>query len=47
MVYALGRPLDITDEETIADIIKQVEAKDYSSRALINAVVTSKPFLEK
>ncbi|MEM7393495.1 MAG: DUF1592 domain-containing protein, partial [Verrucomicrobiota bacterium] len=47
MIYALGRPLDITDDETVADIIAQVKARHYSPRSLIEAVVTSKPFLEK
>ncbi len=47
LIYALGRPLDISDDEAIAQIIRQVKSKDMKARALIKAVVLSRPFLEK
>ena len=47
MLYALGRPLDISDEAVLADIVSQVTQQEFSTRALVEAVVTSRPFLEK
>ena len=47
MIYALGRPLDISDEAVVEEIIKEVVKNKYSTRAPISAVINSKPFLEK
>ena len=47
LIYALGRPLDISDDAVIEEVMQQVTTEDYSTRELIRAVVFSKPFLEK
>ena len=47
MIYALGRPLDISDDPVVDDVIEQVEENGYKTRTLIKAIVTSQPFLEK
>ena len=47
LIYAVGRPMDISDDAVIEEVMQQVTTKDYSTRELIRAVVFSKPFLEK
>lgn len=47
MIYALGRPLDVTDDETIRSIVKTLESRNYLASELVYAIVLSKPFLEK
>ena len=47
MIYALGRPLDVTDDETIRSIVKTLESRNYRASELVYAIVLSKPFLEK
>ena len=47
MIYALGRPLDVTDDETIQTIIDDLNAHGHGARELVKAVVFSPPFLEK
>ena len=47
LIYALGRPLDLSDEPTIESIITQLEQRQLRTRELIRAVVLSEPFLEK
>jgi hypothetical protein len=42
--YALGRGLTLQDQCTVDSIVKEVEGSNYSSHALINAVVMSVPF---
>ena len=47
MIYALGRPLDVTDDATIHKITETLKSNDYRTRELVKAVVFSQPFLEK
>jgi hypothetical protein len=47
MIYALGRPLDVTDDPTIQKISQTLKSNDYRARELVKAVVFSQPFLEK
>ena len=47
MIYALGRPLDLSDEQAIEQIMKHLSKNNDGTRALIHAVVQSAPFLEK
>jgi hypothetical protein len=42
--YALGRGLSLTDMCTVDEIVTQVKQSNYSSHALINAIVLSIPF---
>ena len=47
LIYALGRPLDISDDVTIDEIVTHLNENDQHARELVHAVVLSKPFLEK
>lgn len=47
LTYALGRTLDITDEEVVDEIAKKFKASGYKLNNLIKAVVNSKLFLQK
>ena len=47
LTYALGRPLDISDDAVVAEIIRDLQANNCSARELVRAIVFSKPFLEK
>ena len=47
MTYAIGRTLDITDEEVVDDIAKKFKASGYKLNTLIKAVINSKLFLQK
>ena len=47
LIYALGRPLDITDDTTIDEITQTQKTRDNRARELVQAVVLSRPFLEK
>lgn len=45
--YALGRGLTLQDSCTVDSIVAELERSNYSSHALINAVVMSAPFRQK
>ncbi len=47
LIYALGRPLDISDDPVIDKIITHLKKKNLGTRELVKAVVLSQPFLEK
>ena len=47
MIYALGRPLDLSDEEEVQRVITHLAQNDFKTRELIHAVVQSRPFLLK
>ena len=47
MIYALGRPLDLSDEQAIEKIMKHLSKNNDGAWELIHAVVRSTPFLEK
>ncbi len=45
--YALGRPCGFSDEGLIESIVQQSEAKDFSTREFIHALIQSKEFRSK
>lgn len=45
--YAMGRTLDIIDEEAVDDIAKKFKASGYKLKTLIKAVINSELFLKK
>ena len=45
--YAVGRSLELTDEETIDDLSAEFVANDYRLRDLISRIVRSELFLTK
>ena len=45
--YALGRSLELTDEETIDELTADLLAHDYQLQRLVSEVVTSDAFLTK
>ena len=45
--FALGRPCGFSDEELVASILDQAQAKAYTPRAIIQALVASGPFQSK
>ena len=45
--YALGRPLSFTDEDAIARILHEGSGRQYTPRALIQALVATKEFRSK
>ena len=47
MIYALGRPLDVTDDEIIQTIIDNLKTQGHGARELVKALVFSPAFLEK
>lgn len=47
MIYTLGRPLDVTDDEVVDEIVAELKKDNGRALTLIHAVVTSRPFLEK
>ena len=47
LIYSLGRPLDLSDDETIDRIIDAMSDGNKGARDLVHAVVLSRPFLEK
>ena len=47
MIYALGRPFDVTDDEAIAKISAHLAKNNYRARELVRAVIFSQPFLQK
>ena len=47
LIYALGRPLDLSDDPVIDQIIRRVQSREESTRELVRAIVHSDPFLEK
>jgi hypothetical protein len=42
--FALGRPCGFSDEELVENILQQAAAENYTPRALIQALVTSREF---
>lgn len=47
LIYALGRPLDISDDVTVDQIVETVSQRNNGTRELVRAVIFSPPFLEK
>ena len=47
LLYALGRPLDFTDDAVVKDLVKQTKAADGKFSALVTAITRSDPFLMK
>ncbi|MCA8958590.1 MAG: DUF1592 domain-containing protein, partial [Planctomycetes bacterium] len=47
LIYALGRDLALPDEKVVDAIVREVQAAGGSTRALIEAVATSYPFLHR
>lgn len=47
LLYALGRPLDFTDDAVVKDLVKQTKAADGNFSALVIAITRSEPFLMK
>ena len=47
LTYALGRGIERTDKCNLDAMAKSVEAKNYKFSALVEAVITSKPFRER
>lgn len=47
LIYALGRPLDISDDVTVDQIVDTVSQRNNGTRELVPAVIFSRPFLEK
>ncbi|QDT36522.1 DUF1592 domain-containing protein [Stratiformator vulcanicus] len=47
LIYALGRPLDFTDDPQIEKIVHEVDTKGGSVSALVTAIATSEAFLSK
>lgn len=46
-VYALGRPIEPTDDATLADTVSDLQANDDTFRSLIKSLVNSKAFVTK
>lgn len=47
LTYACGRRMEALDEATIEQIVADLPNKEYGLRSLIEAVVTSEPFLSR
>ena len=47
LTYALGRGLDSSDRQYVADIAKTCQTKGDSLSALIQTIVTSEPFTQR
>jgi len=47
LLYALGRPLDFSDETVIKDIVKRTKADGGKLSTMVLAIVSSDPFLTK
>lgn len=47
LIYELGRPLDISDDPTVDNMVEQLKRRQLGARQLIHSVVSSPPFLEK
>ena len=47
LTYALGRSLELTDEETIDELTADLVAHDFQLHRLVSEVVTSDAFLTK
>ena len=47
MTYALGRSLELTDEDEIADLTKEFMKDDYRLRSLVHRIVSSEAFNTK
>ena len=45
LTYALGRGLEYYDKCAVEDICNELKANDYRFTALLNGVISSKPFL--
>ena len=44
LTYAIGRPLDVVDQESVQDLAQRFADKDYRMRDLIQLVVSSQLF---
>ena len=47
LTYACGRRMEALDEATIEQIVADLPKKEYGLRSLIEAVITSDPFLNR
>ena len=47
LVYALGRPVEPTDDSTVNNAVQAMESDGDTFHALIRAIVTSQQFLTK
>jgi len=47
LTYAVGRRLELSDQEAVEDLTKELANDGYRLRGLIQRVATSKPFLTK
>ncbi len=47
LTYALGRQLELSDQETVNDLVAQLAKNDYHLRDLVYQVVVSRPFMTK
>ncbi|QDT37219.1 DUF1592 domain-containing protein [Stratiformator vulcanicus] len=47
LIYALGRPVEPTDNGTIENIVAQMRSENSTFRSLIKGIVTSEQFLKK
>jgi hypothetical protein len=45
--YALGRRLELSDQQAVDDLTSKFAADGYRMRHLILAIVSSEPFLTK
>jgi len=46
-VYALGRPIEPSDQPTINGIVAKAKSEDYTFRALVKAIVATEAFQSK
>ena len=47
LTYALGRQLELSDQETVNDLVARLAKNDYHLRDLVYQVVVSRPFMTK
>ena len=47
LTYALGRRLELNDQEAVDALMSDFEDKDYRLRSLIQSIVVCEPFLTK
>ena len=47
LLYALGRPIEPSDDSTISQAVVDMKAGDDTFRSLIKSLVTSKAFVTK
>ncbi|MDA7882113.1 DUF1585 domain-containing protein, partial [Akkermansiaceae bacterium] len=47
LAYATGRGLEYYDEAVVTKIVAKLEKSDYSTQALVQEIVNSRPFLNR